>query len=142
MLWRPDQAPEREGHPSAAKRSTRASRTCWVVASCPPGGVGTVTADFDTYDPNLEAGSWDNYGTVTKGSGTISIKTKGWPSGIFDSTGIQDLGNIVIAVGVANTSATMGSNLVVTTLTVNASQTFSMNGSNTLTLSGSGTPPL
>ncbi len=103
------------------------------------GGTGTYTmpATTTTLRGNLAVAST---GTVTKGAGTIVFAIGGaGTQTITDNAATKsDLGAVQISANSGNSTLNMGSDIKVTSLTIDASQVLSANGTNTLTFTGNG----
>jgi len=107
-------------------------------------GSNAVTVTSATYNPALDVrGDMTLAASAiyTKGSGTTTFQ-KGSTQTLTDNTsGVgQDLGAVRVSVNSTNTTLNLATKAHMTSLIIDASQTFSHNGSNTLTLSGTGTP--
>ena len=126
--------------------------------------LGTTTGQTIRVDNTLSIGNGSNAVTVTaatnnpaldlrgdltlaassvytKGSGTTTFK-KGTTQTITDSTASkQDLGAVQVStLGGGPTTVNLGSDVKMTSLIIDSTQTLSLNGSRTLTLTGNGTP--
>jgi hypothetical protein len=78
--------------------------------------------------------------TYNKGSGVTTFKKGSTGQTITDNTATkQDLGTIQVSSNTGNTTLNLGSDIKFTSLTVDASQTFSQGASYSLTTTGAGT---
>ncbi len=99
------------------------------------GGTGTYTMPASTITVNGNL-SITSGATVTKGAGNVVLSGSSAQT-ITDSTASkQNLGTVQVS---GSGGVLMGSSLIMTTLTIDSTRTFSANGSNTLTLTGNGT---
>ncbi|MDB4940465.1 MAG: hypothetical protein JWO40_890 [Candidatus Doudnabacteria bacterium] len=121
---------------------TAASQTLTVNGNLVIGdSTNAVQFSHSTYNSTI------NYlGNVTinanalyiKGTGVTTFKRGGTQTLTDNATAKQDVGAVVVAVNGTNTTLSLASSVKLTSLTINASQTFTANGSNTLTITGSG----